>query len=56
MSDTPAATKSAEARGLVRYVDPSNPTGPMLDRLPTTLVQSKPKPNRRKKRRTTKKS
>lgn len=54
MPDANAARESNESRGLVRYVDPNNPTGPMLTRLPITQEPSKPKP-RRPQRRTTKK-
>lgn len=50
MPDANAARESNEKRRLVRYTDPNNPTGPMLDRLPTPELPPKPKPNGTKKR------
>lgn len=55
MTDAQTATESNEARRLVRYVDPSNPTGPMLDRLPNPAVKPKPKPKPSTKRASKKK-
>ena len=56
MPNAQTARESNEDRGLVRYADPSNPTGPMLDRLPTAPVKTKPKPKPTNKRAPKKKS